>query len=163
MDSTRSVGPEGHSSTSVTSHASGSADGSALKKVKNFEYHMELLNQKTDYSRWRLLDQQGRHTWHYLTTDEQMKAWPQTTADKYCLGLPSVSFPRCEVFSWLTLLGCPRSSTLYTTVRSDRQCFVVLLATSAPTRRLGMRVQWTTFTAARLGHLLVCYKYTNTA
>jgi lanosterol synthase len=59
-------------------------------KLSSYTHHVELLDQKTDYSRWRLLDEQGRHTWHYLTTDEQLKAWPQTTADKFHLGLPTV-------------------------------------------------------------------------
>ncbi|ESK87947.1 lanosterol synthase, partial [Moniliophthora roreri MCA 2997] len=44
----------------------------------------------TDYSRWRLLvSEGGRHTWHYLKTDEECKNWPQTTVDKYWLGLPT--------------------------------------------------------------------------
>lgn len=46
---------------------------------------------KTDYSRWRLRDNDGRLTWHYLQTDEEMEKWPQTTYDKYHLGLPTVS------------------------------------------------------------------------
>ncbi|KAF2203923.1 terpene synthase [Delitschia confertaspora ATCC 74209] len=44
-------------------------------------------HEKTDYSRWRLRDDHGTHTWHYLETDEEIKAWPQTTADKYFLGM----------------------------------------------------------------------------
>jgi hypothetical protein len=48
-------------------------------------------DKKTDYSRWRLRDVEGRQTWHYLTTDEEVKNWPQTVADKYHLGLPTVS------------------------------------------------------------------------
>lgn len=48
------------------------------------------LPSKTDYSRWRLLDEKGRQTWHYLEDDEEVKKWPQTTADKYFLGLPTV-------------------------------------------------------------------------
>ncbi|KAL1991905.1 hypothetical protein VTN49DRAFT_5213 [Thermomyces lanuginosus] len=44
---------------------------------------------KTDYSRWRLHDNDGRLTWHYLQTDEEMEKWPQTTYDKYHLGLPT--------------------------------------------------------------------------
>ncbi|EGC47128.1 oxidosqualene:lanosterol cyclase [Histoplasma capsulatum var. duboisii H88] len=46
-------------------------------------------DEKTDYSRWRLRDDRGRQTWHYLKTDEELKAWPQTVADKYFLGLPT--------------------------------------------------------------------------
>ena len=45
--------------------------------------------EKTDYSRWRLLDEAGRHTWHYLTTDDELRKWPQSIVDKYHLGLPT--------------------------------------------------------------------------
>lgn len=46
----------------------------------------------TDYSRWRLLvNDGGRHTWHYLQTDEECARWPQNSVDKYWLGLPVVS------------------------------------------------------------------------
>ena len=48
----------------------------------------------TDYSRWRLRDEEGRHTWHYMQTDQQLKEWPQSLADKYHLGLPTVSAAR---------------------------------------------------------------------
>jgi len=46
--------------------------------------------QATQIDRWRLLDQRGQQTWHYLETDEEVKAWPQSTADRYHLGLPLV-------------------------------------------------------------------------
>lgn len=46
--------------------------------------------QKTDYTRWRLLDESGRQTWHYLTNDNEVKKWPQSVADKYHLGFPTV-------------------------------------------------------------------------
>lgn len=46
---------------------------------------------KTDYSRWRLHDNDGRLTWRYLQSDEENEKWPQTTYDKYHLGLPTVS------------------------------------------------------------------------
>ena len=46
--------------------------------------------ERTDVERWRLLDERGRQTWHYLDTDEQAKEWPQTTADRHHLGLPLV-------------------------------------------------------------------------
>lgn len=48
------------------------------------------VDQKTDYRRWRLLNEDGRQTWHYLKTDEEMKQWPQSVAEKYFLGLPTV-------------------------------------------------------------------------
>lgn len=47
-------------------------------------------DQKTDYSRWRLRDDDGRQTWHYLESDEENEKWPQSVADKYFLGLPTV-------------------------------------------------------------------------
>jgi lanosterol synthase len=49
-----------------------------------------VLSERTDYTRWRLLDERGRQTWHYLEDDEDAKEWPQSTADKYFLGLPTV-------------------------------------------------------------------------
>ncbi|KAI0031288.1 terpene synthase [Vararia minispora EC-137] len=43
----------------------------------------------TDYSRWRLHNtDDGAHLWEYLRTDEQLAAWPQTSADKYWAGIP---------------------------------------------------------------------------
>lgn len=49
----------------------------------------QVGDQKTDATRWRLRDVGGEQTWHYLS-EEQAKEWPQTTADKYFLGLPTV-------------------------------------------------------------------------
>lgn len=45
----------------------------------------------TDLHGWRLVDDLGRQTWHYLHTDEELKAWPQSIADKHHLGLPLVA------------------------------------------------------------------------
>lgn len=47
-------------------------------------------DQKTDYGRWRLKDDRGCQTWHYLQTEEEVKAWPQSAADRYFLGLETV-------------------------------------------------------------------------
>ncbi|KAH7368715.1 oxidosqualene:lanosterol cyclase [Plectosphaerella cucumerina] len=45
--------------------------------------------EKTDKARWRLNDDDGRHTWVYLQDDAAAaEKWPQTYADKYFLGLP---------------------------------------------------------------------------
>ncbi|KAF3054181.1 terpene cyclase [Didymella keratinophila] len=44
-------------------------------------------DQKTDYTRWRLKDDRGCQTWHYLQTEEEVKAWPQSAADRYFLGM----------------------------------------------------------------------------
>ncbi len=43
-----------------------------------------------DFSNWRLkCTDGGRHTWHYIS-DEEARTWPQSTLDKYWLGLPTV-------------------------------------------------------------------------
>lgn len=47
-------------------------------------------HQKTDYTRWRLKDDRGCQTWHYLQTEEEVKAWPQSAADRYFLGMETV-------------------------------------------------------------------------
>lgn len=52
---------------------------------------------KIDKTRWRMKDDRGRHTWHYLKTDEEARAWPQSVADKYYLGLDVVSSPSRHV------------------------------------------------------------------
>jgi hypothetical protein len=44
---------------------------------------------RTDYSLWRLVVKHGRQVWRYLTPEEA-KEWPQTTPDKYHLGLETV-------------------------------------------------------------------------
>lgn len=74
--------------------ANGHANGHALKRSPNGIARAPDGDEKTDYSRWRLLDEDGRHTWHYLTTDKELEAWPQTVADKFHLGLPTVSLDR---------------------------------------------------------------------
>lgn len=51
-----------------------------------------VVDQKTDHTRWRLRNDDGRQTWHYLESDEELKAWPMTAADKYFLGMDTVSF-----------------------------------------------------------------------
>ncbi|KAH8832610.1 terpenoid cyclases/protein prenyltransferase alpha-alpha toroid [Flagelloscypha sp. PMI_526] len=42
----------------------------------------------TDFRRWRLLvNDGGRHTWHFLKTDNENEEWQQNTVDKYWAGL----------------------------------------------------------------------------
>jgi lanosterol synthase len=76
-------------------HANGTAEG-AMKRGAggNVQVPMQSTragHEKTDHTRWRLKDDRGCQTWHYLKTDEEIKAWPQSTADKYFLGLDTVS------------------------------------------------------------------------
>jgi lanosterol synthase len=79
--------------------AAGAANGNGSKScqkesIRSNEWTTEVkkptLSDRTDYTRWRLLDERGRQTWHYLEDDEDVKEWPQSTADKYFLGLPLV-------------------------------------------------------------------------
>jgi len=58
----------------------------------------------TDYSRWRLLvNDGGRHTWHYLHTDEELERWPQNDVDRYWLGLGLVGPELLLQAYWLTV------------------------------------------------------------
>jgi lanosterol synthase len=52
------------------------------------------LSAKTDPTKWRMKDDDGRQTWHYVADDEAAKEWPQTYADKWYMGLPLASFSR---------------------------------------------------------------------
>lgn len=58
----------------------------------------------TDYTRWRMKDDRGTQTWHYLESDEEVEKWPQSTADKWYLGMDTVSAPPLYM-SW-QLCGC---------------------------------------------------------
>jgi lanosterol synthase len=78
------------------------------------------LPSKTDYSRWRLLDEKGRQTWHYLEDDEEVKKWPQTTADKYFLGLPTVRIDQSSLLRKLT--NCLLESTKASNSQNSTGC-----------------------------------------
>ncbi|KAG4414957.1 hypothetical protein IFR04_011885 [Cadophora malorum] len=84
--------------TSVNGHADGHAKPSVVvtprekRSIDSTDDEVipakrPKLSERTDYSKWRLLDEKGRQTWHYLD-DEQAKEWPQSDADKWFLGLP---------------------------------------------------------------------------
>lgn len=62
------------------------ANGSANGSIK----HEDVVDLKTDHTRWRMKNVDGRQTWHYLESDEELKAWPMTSADKYYLGMDTV-------------------------------------------------------------------------
>lgn len=63
----------------------GSANGT-VKDASN-----AIVDPKTDHARWRLRNDDGRQTWHYLDSDEELKSWPMSAADKYYLGMDTVS------------------------------------------------------------------------
>ncbi|KAG6302523.1 hypothetical protein E4U09_002790 [Claviceps aff. purpurea] len=46
------------------------------------------IEAKTDPTRWRLKDDDSRHSWLYLESEKEAKDWPQSYAEKYFLGLP---------------------------------------------------------------------------
>ncbi|KAL8716522.1 MAG: hypothetical protein Q9225_006159, partial [Loekoesia sp. 1 TL-2023] len=62
------------------------------------EAQVDPKHQRTDLRKWRLHDERGRQTWHYLRSDTEIESWPQSTADKYFLGLPTglPSLPKAE-------------------------------------------------------------------
>ncbi|KAK5161889.1 hypothetical protein LTS14_000234 [Recurvomyces mirabilis] len=64
----------------VNGHSNGRLNGSTTKTTR-------IEDPKTDYSRWRLRDDRGIQTWHYLQTEEEMEAWPQSIADRHFMGL----------------------------------------------------------------------------
>ena len=72
---------------SVKSHAktNGGARNRATEKDAT-----AAVDAKTDLNRWRLLDEAGRQTWHYLESEDEIKEWPQSIADRHHLGLPLV-------------------------------------------------------------------------
>jgi lanosterol synthase len=83
------------------SHANGTANGASKRdanmKQPNGQVPMQSTKagrEKTDHTRWRLRDVRGCQTWHYLETDEEVKAWPQSKADKYFLNLGTVRLYR---------------------------------------------------------------------
>lgn len=65
-----------------------------LKKDSICVSAVELEESHTDLRRWRLADERGRQTWHYMSTDEEATLWPQNTVDKHHLGLDLVSESR---------------------------------------------------------------------
>ena len=73
-------------------HANGKpvqANGFAAANRQSKTTSRPVKDTKTDFSRWRLLDENGRHTWNYLRNDEEIQKWPQSVADKYHLGIPT--------------------------------------------------------------------------
>ncbi|KAK6409796.1 hypothetical protein LTR95_018276, partial [Oleoguttula sp. CCFEE 5521] len=66
--------------------ASGRANGHANGRLRGQQEVLSLTDAKTDHSRWRLRDTNGVHTWHYLESDEQVAASPQSPAELHYLG-----------------------------------------------------------------------------
>lgn len=108
----------------------GSMKRSAATNAKDSGWKRPKLAEKTDTARWRMLDDEGRHTWHYLEDDEAVKEWPQSYADKWYLGLPMVSIPSVvaavarrvqSLIDTLCLIGLTHTSRTQETSRCGRQ------------------------------------------
>ena len=56
----------------------------------NAERDKKIHDARTDLTRWRMKDDRGTQTWHYLETDEEVKQWPMSAADRHYLGLDTV-------------------------------------------------------------------------
>ena len=90
-------------------------NGNAAKHMNgSTQKGIVIEDEATDIQRWRLLDERGRQTWHYLETDGEVKKWPQSVADRYFLGLPLVSidaqFELCGQALTLLFQGLTRSA-----------------------------------------------------
>ncbi|KAI5461600.1 oxidosqualene:lanosterol cyclase [Mariannaea sp. PMI_226] len=62
--------------------------GIDVSKAKSPAPKQPRIGSKIDQTRWRLKDDDSRHTWHYLADDESVEKWPQSYADKYFLNMP---------------------------------------------------------------------------
>ena len=124
----------------------------------------ESADQRTDPRRWRMLDEGGRHTWHYLLSEEQAKAWPQSTADKWYLGLPTVSqtpTKRSSTAADSKIAGTAHAGRGRDTFSFSAECHFLLLPPATPTWQLGLRVWRSSVSSARSRDYVVCHQYAN--
>ena len=52
----------------------------------------QIHDARTDLTRWRLKNDRGCQTWHYLETEGELERWPMTAADRHYLDLDTVSW-----------------------------------------------------------------------
>jgi lanosterol synthase len=83
-----STGREG-SALKSRKRAADSESEPLLKQGQPFPKQPRISSQ-LDTTRWRLKDDDSRHTWHYLENDDDAKEWPQSYAEKWYLNLPMV-------------------------------------------------------------------------
>lgn len=84
------------STTQAQITTNGAAKRGAKQQIINGSAQQGSPVRHTDHSRWRLKNERGCQTWHYLESDEDAKKWPQTLADKYFLGLDLVGFVQSQ-------------------------------------------------------------------
>jgi hypothetical protein len=70
-------------------YASGTSISEKARSEVEAAYAID--NAKTDPTKWRMLNIDGKQTWEYLEDASKAAKWPQTMADKWYLGLPTVS------------------------------------------------------------------------
>ena len=76
-------------------------DASSEKETEKRDFPKRpRLEKKTDLTRWRVRDDEGRLTWHYMLDEEAAKQWPQSYADKWYLGLPMVGIPKLSLLTY---------------------------------------------------------------
>ncbi|KAG1143493.1 hypothetical protein G6F37_006695 [Rhizopus arrhizus] len=59
-----------------------------LEDYSSANLNLSSSPQFTDFKNWRLKVDEGAQIWHYLESEEERKAWPQSLCEKYHLGLP---------------------------------------------------------------------------
>lgn len=79
----------------ATGNENGAANGAAKSRKRRADDNHDFpkrpkIEEQTDLTRWRLKDDESRHTWHYLEDDKLASEWPQSYAEKYFLNLPLV-------------------------------------------------------------------------
>ncbi|KAF5971075.1 lanosterol synthase [Fusarium bulbicola] len=81
--------PTGRETSALKSRkrAADSESEPLLKQGQPFPKQPRISSQ-LDTTRWRLKDDDSRHTWHYLENDDDAKEWPQSYAEKWYLNLP---------------------------------------------------------------------------
>jgi len=80
------VQPNGYSSTAGTKQKASFYDSDLYNTTVKDNLDVSSISQ-TDKTRWRLIGDNGEQRWTYLKTPEEAAAWPQTTADRWHLGL----------------------------------------------------------------------------
>ena len=80
------------------------------KRVDPLSASTVFVDRETDLERWRLLDENGRHTWHYLKSDEEVEKWPQTIYDRHLnrsrnAELSSTALPRLQMHLGVPAMG----------------------------------------------------------
>ena len=116
--------------------------GKASVRAEGLQDESEL---RTDHNRWRLSDERGRQRWFYLKTKKEAEEWPQTTADRFHLGMPLV----CKTESTLKQahpaltksplnVGPAKDAACKDTSGSGGKRPFILRASSITTRQLGL-------------------------